>query len=1152
MKKRSKERLLLLIGIWVLSSLPGLTQQKIGSPFLRNYPTKIYQGAPQNWNIVQDARGLMYFANDKGILEYDGKNWSLIPVNNQSAVRSLCVSKEGIIYVGASNEFGYLAPDSLGSMHYYSLLGYIEENLREFGDVWSCHATEEGIYFHTDNTLFRFQYKSAIPRFQTWQASPGAYFFLSYYVNRKLYILDAGIGLMQLDGGKLHLLKEGKKFIGKKIYTILPYTTQKILIGVRSEGFYVLDQQTQTLEKFKTEADDYIVQHQIYYARVLSNSDLLVCTRNRGIVVMDKKGKIIETIGKEQGLQNENVHYAFEDRSGMIWLALDNGISQINLHVPIRFWDAGNELNGTIKSIIEYKHTTYVATTLGVFYLKDYYFKKVPGIGTQCWSLLKFQVAEEQEQLLVGTNEGIYEIKNNQARLLRNTGDLEVLKLYQSPINPLRVYAGLKGGLLSMRFQKENTTWKDEGIVSNIKDEIYSIAEDKEGNLWLGTFIRGVVKVSFDNKHYPVKIKHYTQKEGLPSLRDVHVCEGNKGILLATQKGLYEYRKHTRKFVLTNKIKGEFAQGKRGVYTWTKDKQGNWWMADASNQKFPIGVAKKQPGKEVYQWHDKVLRRLPVFDEPVIYPNEDGEIWIGGTEGLFMYDTRQKIRKKHHYVITVRKVIVNEDSLIFLGTNNTKKQSSDFWAETSLLQTKEPKFRFHPGFSIEFEYTASFFDLEEQLKYSYYLESNQDNWFSWFQGKSSEKEWSVWTQKTKKQYTNLKEGNYIFYVRARNIYGEESKITSYKFKILPPWYRTAQAQGGYVILAIFTLFAGVRGYTMRLRQQKRRLEQIVSQRTQEIQQQNVELEKQQLEIQVQATHLKEANEEITRKNEDITASINYACRIQEAMLPRLEKIKKAFPNSFVLYRPRDIVSGDFYWFVETIMEPKFAKDPGLKGKPSIFKGFAGGKKIISAVDCTGHGVPGAFMSMVGDAYLNQIINLEGITQPHLILKELDRNVKKALKQEETANMDGMDMAVCVIDPNNRVLEFSGAKNPLIYIQNGELHHIKGDKEGIGGLIFDENKEKEFTRHVIPIHKPISFYIFSDGFQDQFGGKKGRKFMLKRMKKILIENVDKPMQEQKKILENALDNWMEGYGQIDDILLIGVKINPEDLKAFAFN
>jgi serine phosphatase RsbU (regulator of sigma subunit) len=262
------------------------------------------------------------------------------------------------------------------------------------------------------------------------------------------------------------------------------------------------------------------------------------------------------------------------------------------------------------------------------------------------------------------------------------------------------------------------------------------------------------------------------------------------------------------------------------------------------------------------------------------------------------------------------------------------------------------------------------------------------------------------------------------------------------------------------------------------------------------------------------------NEDIRRTNDKMTASINYARRIQQAMLPDRTAIQAVLPDSFILFRPRDIVSGDFYWFLE--------KD---------------GKIFIAAVDCTGHGVPGAFMSMIGNDFLNEIVSLLDIEAPDLILNELHKHVRKALKQAETDNRDGMDVALCVIDPQRRVLEYAGAKNPLIYIRHDQpqiVHHIKGDKVPIGGM--QKEDDRCFTKHVIPIESTTSFYIFTDGLQDQFGGNQGMKYTINRIKKFFAEHCQLPMEQQRRELRSEMMDWMQNERQIDDILVIGFKID----------
>lgn len=258
-------------------------------------------------------------------------------------------------------------------------------------------------------------------------------------------------------------------------------------------------------------------------------------------------------------------------------------------------------------------------------------------------------------------------------------------------------------------------------------------------------------------------------------------------------------------------------------------------------------------------------------------------------------------------------------------------------------------------------------------------------------------------------------------------------------------------------------------------------------------------------------------EEIEKKNKDITASINYAQRIQQAMLPQKKIIKEAFDEAFILFMPRDIVSGDFYWYAKV-----------------------DDKEIITAIDCTGHGVPGAFMSLIGEAYLNQIIERQEITQPDLILNELHKYIRKALKQEAQENHDGMDMALCVVDKKNKILEFAGAKNPLVYIQNNEITVIKGDKRPIGGVQWEET-ERKFTRHIIDISKPTSFYIYTDGFGDQCGGGDHRKFMVRNLNNLFLEIHNSTCDDQEAIFLDIFTKWKGEERQIDDVLIIGCKI-----------
>ncbi len=288
----------------------------------------------------------------------------------------------------------------------------------------------------------------------------------------------------------------------------------------------------------------------------------------------------------------------------------------------------------------------------------------------------------------------------------------------------------------------------------------------------------------------------------------------------------------------------------------------------------------------------------------------------------------------------------------------------------------------------------------------------------------------------------------------------------------------------------------------------------------EIHQQKEEILSQRDAIEQKRAELEKTLQKLAKKNANITASITYAQRIQEAMLPNLNTIQSFFPHAFVLYKPRDIVSGDFYWVKEK-----------------------NGWVIFAAADCTGHGVPGAFMSITGDAILSQIVEVQGITAPAEILNQLHIRIRSGLKQKETHNRDGMDIAVCAYNFATRELCFAGAQNQLLYVQNGEMKRLRGNRQPIGGL--QRETERIFTNHSIHITVPTMCYLFSDGYQDQFGGKDGRKFMNHRFRELLLANHQKPAAEQERILDETLNQWIsEGNEQqIDDILVMGVLIQP---------
>jgi len=318
---------------------------------------------------------------------------------------------------------------------------------------------------------------------------------------------------------------------------------------------------------------------------------------------------------------------------------------------------------------------------------------------------------------------------------------------------------------------------------------------------------------------------------------------------------------------------------------------------------------------------------------------------------------------------------------------------------------------------------------------------------------------------------------------------------------------------GGLAFVFLLVFVAVYAY-----QQKRKAGMKLSLQNAEIMQQKEEILTQRDNMERQSQELQKTYHEAKEANSKITGSINYARRIQESMLPDEQALQALIPESFILLRPRDIVSGDYYWFTQ----------------------LDDGKIVFTAADCTGHGVPGALLTMIGFNLLNEIVQSRHITSPELILRDLHKGVRKALKQEETENRDGMDLAICTWHPETKILEYSGANNPIIVIKDNELHYLRADKQAIGGM--QKEQERLFTKQEMKIDQPAMVYTFSDGYADQFGGSDGRKFTIRALKELLLEIHQKPIQEQKEILDVAMIKWKGTKNkQIDDILIIGMKI-----------
>jgi len=601
-----------------------------------------------------------------------------------------------------------------------------------------------------------------------------------------------------------------------------------------------------------------------------------------------------------------------------------------------------------------------------------------------------------------------------------------------------------------------------QGLPSN---NIYFVYENKEDNtLIVGTDGGGLCILNFVtsvDKPLVSVFKHMDNRNSISSNSINNIYRDKNGIFwIATSNGLNKFDLKKKNFTVYTEKDG---LPNSYIYDVIPDKNGNLWLPSNSGlSRFnPNTVNENGSAFKNYNTNDGLQARE--FNQGASFLCDDGKILVGGVAGLNYFDPT---------LIKENKITPN--SYIY----SYSRQGKDISSDTCIIYKKQLELTYKENY-FTFELVALDYVNIEKTKFMYYLEGY-------------DKDWSSPTSVRYVSYTELPGGEYTFKVKATNSDGVwNENATEIKIKVIPPWWKTMW----FYIIAGITTVASVVGFfryrTNIIKKENKILENRVAERT----------------------------KELAEKNRDITSSIEYAKRIQEAILPSKDLIFSKLKNAFILYKPKDIVSGDFYWF----------------GEKDNFK-------IVAVVDCTGHGVPGAFMSMIGHNLLNQIVSEKGLSNPGLILEELHKGVQSALKQghNDVDTNDGMDVSILAINTETRECHWAGAFRSLVIVDNnGDLEKIEGNKYPVGGAQLDS--DRIFTTHTLHLQKNDCLYMFTDGYADQFGGQKGKKFMVKQFHDNLKSIHQYSIVEQQKELDRQFNDWKGGFEQVDDVLVIGIKL-----------
>lgn len=990
-------------------------------------------------------------------------------------------------------------------------------------------------------------------------------------------------GISIFNGKTFHYLTTKNGLSDNIVYCIEKGPDGNIYVGTNN-GISIIKPDT----IIKLDTTNGLGHHRVFKIFFDSNNKCWIGAGN-GVYFLEKES--IKPFENNVFFENKGIFNFYEDGNKNIWICtMGVGLTKITKKGTIQYNSNNSTISDLVYSIGEINGKIWAFTNKGVFELNEkneFVFKNIDK------SKMNFPVycaIKDDNSYWLGTYSGIFKYNGETFTNITNQNGLidnDIFKILKDREGNIW-FASKNNGVSKLSSERFVSLNKKQLNV----DEITSVYKTSTGKLMISSAIGLIIKSEDKIEIYNEKSNRLEDK--VQDINYTYEIDSNHYIVGTDAEGLYYFNLEKGNFTQIPTVGGRSYQMIYHIY---KDRDGVIWICSKN------GLSKLENGN-VIPFQPQIIPQTDIFQ---IYQDLNNRYWLATDNGVYLYDgssiyqfsEKEGIKKGR-----VRSIVQTKDSTLWLSsnygvykysngkfTNISEKEGlasnviysliadskGNIWAghqygidvisfnKNSFIiknyknddgfagqqclpnsicidqndniyigtlkglviynpsldkpNTKEPLTRitkvkvfsqdinwrdytdsisnnnipFNPNLTydknyITIEFIAVSHTKPEQVAYKYKLVG-------------LDKDWQMTINKTEIAYSNLPPGHYEFILFANNgddIWNKEP--VSFKFTIKPPFWQT----WWFYTICSGIVLAGILSY-IKIRAANR-----------------------------QITKQKEIIEE---KNQDITDSIIYAKRIQEAILPMNKSLKSYFSDSFILFKPRDIVSGDFYWFTEDEE-----------------------KSIIVVADCTGHGVPGAFMSMLGTSILNQVIRDENIANPGYALDRMDEKLNMALHKaySETKAQDGMDISVCTYYKNKKIVEYAGANNPLYVVRKNEspliindkvaspllqnesfsLYEIKANKQPIGGT---ERKQK-FATHSIKVQKKDSIYLFSDGYADQFGGPKGKKFMYTQFKKLILSIQLMNMEEQEKELVNVLENWKNtSHNQVDDICVMGVKI-----------
>lgn len=853
---------LVFIILLITSNIFLQAQNTIGLPQILNYSKNDFKAGSQTWDIEQAENGMMFFANNEGLLTYDGKFWKNYPLPNKTILRSIAIGPNNVIYAGGQGEIGFFSPNTMGFLTYTSLTPLLPEKERNFADIWDIELFGNAVFFRvSDRKLFELRNNI----FSIY--NPVSEWLFVKSIGGNLYAQDRTEGLLHFKGNVWQPVVNSKLIGNDAIVgmftqhngNLVAYTFQNKTFNIRNDTLY----KTKNLLNLPQGAN-------VFKAASVDDDTFVLATTTLGCLFVDVEGNLIQKISRQEGLQNNNALCVFRDKNKNIWTGLNNGISYIAYNSAIKWISPNktNDVSGFTTWIFNNK--LYIGSSEGAYSFpvketrKDISFLKgdfqlVKNSYGQTW-----RFNEVNQKLLMAHTNGCFTITDNNAiQISKDPGwlFLPLSSVVPSPKIVTGTYMGLK------MFSFENERFKDLGNLNGIFESFRFLAIDNKDRIWASHPYRGIylLTLSEDGRSYNSQL--FTSENGLPSTLDNHVFKISNRIIFATSNGAYEYDDKTKMFMPSAFLTPYF--GKMELRYMNEDEEGNIWFCSGKK----IGVfnfnkeTKKLEANPIYfpELNGQVLSG---FEN--VYPYNNQNIFIASERGIIHlnYEKYKKIKNKPSIILSLVRAIGKTDSAIYAG-NNLKSIN-----EKIPIMQLPSEYR-----SFYFEYSSPAYGIQNNIEYSFMLDGYDKNW-------------SSWTKKQEKEYTNLSHGQYTFKIKARDNLGNESEITSYSVIVSPPWYRTKWAYGVYLTLLMLLLYGLYAFQQHKIDIQRKKFEE--KQRQISILHQ-LEIEKNEIEI-IKLKNEKLEND-IRLKTKELADTSMHLVERNEALLKVKEELQKLYKKT---------------------------------------------------------------------------------------------------------------------------------------------------------------------------------------------------------------------------------------------------------------